>query len=208
MGGAGFIEEYTLAGAYRDERINRIFEGTNEINRLVIGSYVLKKSILEELPIGLICKQRAENWIPDININEEYNTEAKVVEFLRSLLLNTNDLLIKEYGQDLKNKQWVLEPFADMVISLSIVDSGFKRCYYLKDNLHKDETKKVFSLSMACHYYKMLFNAEQIFTYIGNNEIFEVIKKWKKLLNYKPDKISLSKNIIKDLYRHKKYYLD
>ena len=52
MGGAGFIEEYDAATLYRDERINRIFEGTNEINRLIVGSYTLKKAILEELPIS------------------------------------------------------------------------------------------------------------------------------------------------------------
>ena len=47
LGGAGFIEEYGMAGMYRDERINRIFEGTNEINRTIISSYTLKKAIME-----------------------------------------------------------------------------------------------------------------------------------------------------------------
>ena len=57
MGGAGYIEDYPMAGAYRDERINRIFEGTNEINRMIIGGYVLKKSILEEIPIRLCIQE-------------------------------------------------------------------------------------------------------------------------------------------------------
>ena len=68
MGGAGFIEEYDAATLYRDERINRIFEGTNEINRLIVGSYTLKKAILEELPMRDLIKSREEDWIPDRSI--------------------------------------------------------------------------------------------------------------------------------------------
>ena len=50
----GFSEEAPMARPYRDARISRIYEGTNEINRMIIGGYVLKKSILEEIPINLI----------------------------------------------------------------------------------------------------------------------------------------------------------
>ena len=51
MGGYGFIEEYTMARLYRDCRIDRIWEGTNEINRQIITGYIMKKALMEELPI-------------------------------------------------------------------------------------------------------------------------------------------------------------
>ena len=80
MGGAGFIEDYPMAGAYRDERINRIFEGTNEINRMIIGGYVLKKSILEEIPIRLCIQERIDCWVPSSDIDSENK------EYLKSKL--------------------------------------------------------------------------------------------------------------------------
>ena len=69
LGGAGFIEEYGMAGIYRDERINRIFEGTNEINRTIISGYTLKKAIMEEMPSRDLILDRSENWIPELNIS-------------------------------------------------------------------------------------------------------------------------------------------
>ena len=47
LGGYGFLEEYSLAGAYRDDRINQIWEGTNEINRQIITGFMLKKALME-----------------------------------------------------------------------------------------------------------------------------------------------------------------
>ena len=69
LGGAGFIEEYGMAGMYRDERINRIFEGTNEINRMIVSGYTLKKAIMEEMPLRDLIADRESNWIPEINIS-------------------------------------------------------------------------------------------------------------------------------------------
>ena len=203
MGGAGFIEDYPIAGAYRDERINRIFEGTNEINRMIIGGYILKKSILEEIPIRMIIDERLDNWIPS-NYNQ---TNIKVVEFCRSLLLNITNHLILEYGQDLKNNQWILEPFADLAISFSIIDTTLKRFLSLDDS-KKNLTKDVFILSLANHYNEMIKNANLILEHVPNDDIEEKINIHTKELNFRPSRINLKQKIVDRLYLQKKYFLD
>jgi len=208
MGGAGFIEEYPMAGAYRDERINRIFEGTNEINRMIIGGYILKKSILEEIPIRLCIDERYGNWIPEFSVNDKYKEYMKVVEFCRSLMLNVTNHLILEYGQDLKNNQWILEPFANLAISFSIIDTTFKRFYSLDDGNHKNNTENVFKLSLANNFYDMLNNYRLILEFVPNNDLDQRFSTFLEELNYKPNRIAYKQKIASDLYKHKKYYLD
>ena len=125
-GGAGFIEEYPICAMYRDERINRIFEGTNEINRLLVSGASLKKALLEDIPIRSTILDRSENWLPTNDVlDKKIKQEIDVVEFCRSLTINTLNNLINKYGQDLKNEQWLLEPLSDMIISLSIPSSRY-----------------------------------------------------------------------------------
>ena len=214
MGGAGFIEEYDAAPLYRDERINRIFEGTNEINRLIIGSYALKKAILEELPIRDLVKQRELNWIPnsDIFFDSSLKEELRAVEFCRSLFSFILNESINIFGQDLKNKQWLIEPLANIIISLCVMDTGCKRYKNIKDKEHKHNTLEVLHLSIADHYYRIIKNAQEIITYLdglnNDSKLLDTFNSWNKKLNYHPNIIDYKKNIVKTLYKHEKYYLD
>jgi alkylation response protein AidB-like acyl-CoA dehydrogenase len=214
LGGAGFIEEYEMAGMYRDERINRIFEGTNEINRMIVGGYTLKKAILEDIPLRDLIIDREVDWIPETNISDDepLKKESEVVEFSRSTLAYTLNELILKYGQDFKNEQWLLEPFADVVISLCILDTGFKRYNQLDEGIHKNEVREVLLYSIAEQYESLLKNVTDILSFLDlvdeSSVRMDKLNKWVNELNYSTNKIALKKSIVNTLFKHKKYYLD
>lgn len=219
FGGAGFCEEYPAAGAYRDERINRIFEGTNEINRLLIAGTCLKKAILEELPIRDVIFNRSENMIPDINqTGNLLEKEMSVIEYCRSLVLSTLNNLINVYGQDLKNKQWVLEPLADAMISLSVMHNGYCRYNQLENGDHKDKTFIVLKCSISDHYGKIISYVKNINKHIVDMMNFNNEKDKADFcslknssidsMNYFIDEISLKMQICDEFYKNEKYYLN
>jgi len=212
LGGSGFIEEYPAAGMYRDERINRIFEGTNEINRLLISSLTLKKAILEEIPLRNAINERMLNWLPEMDFDTDLPDEVNAVEYMRSNFLFVLNELILKYGQDLKNEQWVLEPLANIIISLSIADMGMKRYHAIDDDKVKSKTKNVVAFSVSEQFENILTISKQIVSHICNGEELEeklgLLLGWKNKLNYTPDAIGMKRNIAEEVLRVGKYYLD
>tara|TARA_B100000579_G_C22846212_1_gene864532 strand:+ start:755 stop:2593 length:1839 start_codon:yes stop_codon:yes gene_type:complete len=214
FGGAGFIEEYPAAQIYRDERINRIFEGTNEINRLIIGGNLLKKAILEELPIRDQIFHRMKDWMPktDFNDNHELSKEISVIELSRSMMLYVLHELILKYGQDLKNEQWVLEPLADIVICLSVMQMGFSRYHQLENGKYKDNTAFVLQYSIYNNFNILKSKVKELIPVICDDanldETMKMIDDKVNSLSYYPDVISFKKNICEELYKKGKYYLD
>jgi hypothetical protein len=203
-----------MACVYRDERINRIFEGTNEINRLIISGTLLKKAILEEIPIRDMIAQRIVDWIPKLNLldHEPLKAEANAVEYTRSFTLFCLHEAILKYGQDLKNEQWIVEPLANMVISLAIMDTGFKRYMQIETGEHKENTRDILQLSIAdqfedCHKNGMDI-VNEIFTGEKLIDKSELVNKWHAKTNYIPKRIEIQKRIANTLYKHNKYYLD
>ena len=214
FGGAGFIEEYPAAAMYRDERINRIFEGTNEINRLIIGGILLKKAILEELPLrDTIFKINSDENLHDIIENHILEKEIDIVEYSRKVLLNTLNELIIKYGQDLKNEQWVLEPFADMVVSFSVMNIGIIRYNQMTDDIKKNYTLAILRCSLHRHLDIMISKAKHInnFIYdeIKSNQVNKDLDSSIQSFNWYVDTISLEQSIYEALEKYNgKYYLD
>jgi len=214
LGGAGFIEEYPMACAYRDERINRIFEGTNEVNRLIIAGTFLKKTILEEIPVRDMIGQRDFDWIPELEIELPHSIipYANAVEFVRSFTLYCFHNAILKYGQDLKNIQWLIEPLANMLISLCIIDSGFKRYLTLNKGVHKENTLDIVKLSIADNFENSYKNGMDIVNEIFKGDILyaelDKIEKFRLKTKYIPKRIQYQKHIVNKFYQHGKYYLD
>ncbi|MDP3156328.1 MAG: acyl-CoA dehydrogenase family protein [Archangium sp.] len=108
-GGAGFIEEYPVERAYRDARINRIFEGTNEINRLLIGGTLLKRAMKGVLPLFDTAGTPA---------GEDAN-----VENLKRLARLTLQVAVEAHGPQLEKHQGVLACVADLVMDAFALDA-------------------------------------------------------------------------------------
>ena len=129
MGGYGFLEEYFLAGAYRDDRINAIWEGTNEINRQIISGFMMKKALMEELPIREAIREISDFMsngqlkLKDDTLAEECHSIETAKRFALYLF---NEALCK-YGQDLKHEQQLTEMIADIFMDIYTAESTVVR---------------------------------------------------------------------------------
>ena len=140
-GGMGYSEEGVIARAYRDSRINRIFEGTNEINRMVIMSTVLKKAMKGQLDIvtpALAVQSELQNQTTDTRtFDEPYGMQKQSVANFKKVLLmilGSAAKLSMEGKLDLKKEQELLMNMADIVIDIFSVESAVIRASKIKEN--------------------------------------------------------------------------
>ncbi|TVR77537.1 MAG: acyl-CoA dehydrogenase [Saprospirales bacterium] len=128
-GGYGFSEEYIPAKAYRDARINRIYEGTNEINRLLMVNMLLKKAMRGELNLtdAAWAVQKELTKMPSFEGESgEWQGEIKAVENMKKNFLLTAGAAVKyqmDGAHDLKNEQMILSNVADILIDLFVAES-------------------------------------------------------------------------------------
>lgn len=130
FGGYGFIEEYPMARIYRDTRIDRIWEGTNEINRQIITGYMMKKALTEELPIRDAIRKIDDFLNTDPAIYKEYEElqhEILGLETGKRLALYLFHEALCQFGQDLRHEQQLTEILANMFIELYTTESVLAR---------------------------------------------------------------------------------
>jgi len=128
FGGYGFIEEYPMAMAYRDDRINQIWEGTNEINRAIVTGYMMKKVLMEEISLRGMLKNLGDFLSKDINDNRDlFSNEKHAINGAKMLSVLIFQEALFAFGQDLKHEQQLSEALADIFTLIFTSESVVSR---------------------------------------------------------------------------------
>ena len=136
-GGNGFSDEYLVSKAYRDSRINRIFEGTNEINRLLTVDMVLKRAMKGRLdlmgPAMSVSKELMS--IPDFGAEDDapFAKEKKIIINFKKAILLTAGAAVQKLMMKLEQEQEILMNIADMAIETFSAESALLRVMKLAD---------------------------------------------------------------------------
>lgn len=158
-GGYGFVSEYPAERFYRDERINRIFEGTNEINRLLIPGIVLRKSMKGELPLQAEAMKAFEALMTpsfeELDATIPFAAEKLLIRNLKTLFLLLAGTAVQKYLTRLADEQEILLAAADMAIQIFAIESAVlraeKACRVASDNKKRllEAAVKVFAFNAA-----------------------------------------------------------
>ncbi|MGE6524453.1 acyl-CoA dehydrogenase family protein [Bacillus safensis] len=129
-GGYGFMQEYEVERAYRDSRINRIFEGTNEINRLLVPGTFLKKAMKGELPLlqkAQTLQEELMMMMPEEPGDQPLDQEKYLLVHAKKVALMVAGMAAMKYGKTLDKEQEILVNIADIVNEIFAAESAILR---------------------------------------------------------------------------------
>ncbi|AJD91959.1 acyl-CoA dehydrogenase [Jeotgalibacillus malaysiensis] len=149
-GGYGFMQEYEVERIYRDSRINRIFEGTNEINRLLVPGTYLRKAMKGELPLlqkAQALQEELMSMMPEEISDEPLKQEEYLVKNAKKIGLLAAGLAAQKYGKALEAEQEVLVNIADIVSLAYAMESSLLRTQKAveKSGLEKNQQKVLYT---------------------------------------------------------------
>ena len=171
FGGMGFSEDTPMESAWRDARIARIYEGTNEINRMLSVGMLIKKAMKGHVDLlGPATKVQEELMgIPDFNnpdYSELFAEEKEMIAKLKKAFLMVAGGAVQKYGPDLDAHQQLLMAAADMLIEIYMAESSILRTEKLVKA--KGEPNVAEQIAMAKLY---LYNAVDIVTLKGKESV-------------------------------------
>ncbi len=138
-GGYGFCSEYPAERFYRDERINRIFEGTNEINRLLITGMILRRAMKGELPLQSEAMKAFESLMTpsfdELDDSAPFAAEKATLQNLKTLYLVLAGAGVQKFMDKLADEQEILMAAADIAIQIFAAESAILRAEKIHHSL-------------------------------------------------------------------------
>ncbi|MBP1930606.1 acyl-CoA dehydrogenase family protein [Ammoniphilus resinae] len=151
-GGYGYIQDYKIERIYRDSRVNRIFEGTNEINRLLIPATLIKRAMKGKLPLMAAVQGLQKELVAYMPSLLEYDgplaKEEAMVDAAKKIFLLISGTALVKHQQGLEDEQELLESIANTIITIFAMESCLlrtKKCLERNDPTRlKEEMTQVF----------------------------------------------------------------
>ena len=212
FGGMGFSAEIPMESAWRDARIGRIYEGTNEINRMLMVGMLLKKAQKGELDL----MSALQNTMNDNNENkvetiDELKHEMNIVNNLKKVFLIILGKAFEKYGAEIEKNQQVLLALSDIMIETYLSESTLKRT--IKNINRSNVNDQCYQIEMAKLY---IYEASQITLKKSKDIIIsiydaqlqeELLAKIKELVSYEenPNIFNIKKSIADKLISENKY---